>query len=145
MVFFRHTVSELSAEDRAQLAAREVEVVDGTVTRLVIEGDRLTGVQLADGSVVARSALVVAPNFIANDEIIAELRAETERTATGTWIKTDYGGRTRVPGMWAVGNVADIARFVIQAAAAGARAGAAINPDLSTRTSHATDGCWQRN
>jgi thioredoxin reductase len=130
VVFFRHTLGELSAEDRARLAAREVRVVDGTVTRLVIEANRLAAVALADGTVLARSAVFVTPNFVANNEIVAALGAETESTPVGAWIKTDSGGRTSVPGVWAVGNVADIAAFVIEAAAAGARAGAAINADL---------------
>jgi thioredoxin reductase len=130
VVFFRHTLGELSAEDRARLAAREVRVVDGTVTRLVIEANRLAAVALADGTVLARSAVFVTPNFVANNEIVAALGAETESTPVGAWIKTDSGGRTSVPGVWAVGNVADSAAFVIEAAAAGARAGAAINADL---------------
>jgi thioredoxin reductase (NADPH) len=130
VVFFRHTVGELSAEDAARLGARDVQIVDRTVTRVLIEGDRLTGVQLADGTVVPRSALFLTPKFAARHEIIAALGAETESTPVGSWIKTDSGGRTSVPGVWAVGNVADIAGFVIEAAAAGARAGAAINADL---------------
>jgi thioredoxin reductase len=130
VVFFRHTLGELSAADTARLAARQVRIIDGTVTRLVIEGDRLTGVELADRALVARSAVFVTPNFVANDEIIEALGAETESTPGGNWIKTNSGGRTSVPGVWAVGNVADIAAFVIEAAAAGARAGATINADL---------------
>ena len=97
---------------------------------MVVEGDRLTGVQLADGSVVARSAVFVAPRFVANDATLAVLGAETERTALGTWVTTDPSGRTSVPGVWAVGNVADPAAFVIEAAATGARAAAALNADL---------------
>jgi thioredoxin reductase len=130
VVFFRHTLAEIGAEDSARLAAREVQVVDGTVTRLVVNGDRLMGVQLADGSVVARSAVFVTPQFVANHTIIAALGAETESTALGTWVKADSGGRTSVPGVWAVGNVADVAAFVVEAAAAGARTAAAINADL---------------
>jgi thioredoxin reductase len=130
VVFFRHTLAELSAEDTARLAARGIQVVDGTVTRLVTEGDRLSGVQLADGTVLPRSAVFVMPHFVANQDIVAALGVETESTAVGTWIKTDPGGRTTAPGVWAVGNVADIAAFVIESAAAGARAGAAINADL---------------
>jgi thioredoxin reductase len=130
VVFFRHTLADFSEEDRGQLAARDVRTVEGSVARLVVEGDRLTGVQLADGSVVARSAVFVAPRFVANDAILAALGAATERTALGTWVTTDLTGRTSVPGVWAVGNVADPAAFVIEAAAAGARAAAALNADL---------------
>jgi thioredoxin reductase len=48
----------------------------------------------------------------------------------GTWVKTDSTGRTSVPGVWAAGNVADVAAFVVEAAAQGSRAAAAINADL---------------
>jgi thioredoxin reductase len=130
VVFFRHTLADFSAEDRERLAAREVRVVEGAVGRLIVEGDRLSGVQLADGTVVARSAVFVMPRFVANQGLVAALGAETESLASGTWVKTDLGGRTSVPGVWAVGNVADVAAFVIEAAASGARAAAALNADL---------------
>jgi thioredoxin reductase len=130
VVFFRHTLADFVAEDRQRLAARDVRVVEGPVAHLVVEGDRLTGVQLADGSVVARSAVFVAPRFVANDAVVTALGAETERTDIGTWVTTDPTGRTSVPGVWAVGNVADPAAFVVGAAAAGARAAAALNADL---------------
>jgi thioredoxin reductase len=130
VVFFRHALAELSAQDAAKLAAREIQVVHETVTRLVVDDDRLTGVQLAGGTVVARSAVFVMPRFVANHRIIAALGVETESSGVGTWVKTDPDGRTSVPGVWAVGNVGDVAAFVIEAAAAGARAGATLNADL---------------
>jgi thioredoxin reductase len=130
VVFFGHTVAELAAADRERLGARDVRIVEGQVGRLIIEDDRLTGVQLADGTVVPRSAIFVTPRFVANHEIIARLGADTEHTVLGTWVKTDASGRTSLPGVWAVGNVADVAAFVVEAAAAGARAAAAVNGDL---------------
>ena len=48
VVFFAHTY-ELTAAERDGLAARGIGVVDGMVARLVIDGDRLTGVEMADG------------------------------------------------------------------------------------------------
>ena len=130
VVFFRHTLAELADQDRERLAARDVTIVEGTVERLVVEGDRLTGVELADGSVVARSALFVAPRFVANDAVLTALGAETVSTVVGSFVATDPTGRTSVPGVWAAGNVADPAAFVIGAAGAGARAAGALNADL---------------
>ena len=69
-------------------------------------------------------------NGLANNAVLAALGAETERTALATWVTTDPTGRASAPGVWAVGNVADPAAFVIEAAAAGARAAAALNADL---------------
>ena len=130
VVFFRHTLAELSSEDSARLSARDIRVVDGTVARLLLEDDRLTGAQLTDGNAIGRSAMFVVPRFVANDAVIAPLRVEIEHTVLGTWVKTDSTGRTSVPGVWAVGNVADMAAFVVEAAAQGSRAAAAINADL---------------
>src|SRR3954468_753919 len=54
----------LTADERTQLLARAIGVVEGTVERLVVDDDdRLRGVQLADGGVVPRDALFVPPRF----------------------------------------------------------------------------------
>ena len=131
VVFFAHT-AEVSDEDRERLTARAIRIVEGEVTRIVVDEreDRLAGVELADGTVVARSALFVAPRFVANDAVLTALGAETAESPHGTFVRTDPMGRTSVPGVWAAGNVADPAAFVVNAAGAGARAAAAINLDL---------------
>jgi len=130
VVFFRHTLPDLAAEDHERLAARDVRVVEGSIARLVVSGDRLMGVQLSDGSVVERAAVFIAPRFIANDAIVTALGVDMERNALATWIATDANGQTSVPGVWAAGNVADPGAFVIGAAAAGARVAAVLNADL---------------
>lgn len=130
VVFFRHTLTTLPDEDAERLSARGVEIVEGRVARLVVQGDRLVGVQLADGTVVARSAVFIAPRFVPNDAILTALGAATAPTSGGAWVTTDPTGRTSVPGVWAVGNVADPAATVLGAACAGARAAAALNADL---------------
>ena len=56
-------------------------------------------------------------------------RSPSTRWASGN-VAADAMGLTAVPGVWVVGNVADLTAWVIGAAAAGARAGAAINADL---------------
>ena len=63
VVFFAHT-GDVSAPERAQLAARGIRVVDGEVVRLVVDDDRLTGVELADGSVVPRTAVFIRPRNV---------------------------------------------------------------------------------
>lgn len=42
----------------------------------------------------------------------------------------DAAGRTSVPGVWVAGNVTDIVAGVVQSAAGGVTAAAAINADL---------------
>ena len=49
----------LTPEQRAQLAARGISVVDGPVGRLVVDDGRLSGVELEDGRVISRAAVFV--------------------------------------------------------------------------------------
>ena len=60
VVFFAHT-GTLTDDEREQLVARAIGVVDGPVSRLVVEDDRLQGVELEDGRVVAATRSSSAP------------------------------------------------------------------------------------
>ncbi|GAA1459959.1 NAD(P)/FAD-dependent oxidoreductase [Nocardiopsis exhalans] len=126
VVLFRHTL-EITGEDREALDARGVTVVDGTVERLLVEGDRLRGVQLAEGSCVPCHALFLVPRMVPRDGLLTALGCE--RGDNG-WVATDRTGRTSVPGVWAVGNVVDPRALVVSAAGAGSAAAFAINHDL---------------
>ncbi|MFC7530820.1 NAD(P)/FAD-dependent oxidoreductase [Actinoplanes sp. GCM10030250] len=128
----------LTAAERTQLAARAIGVVEGTVEHLVLDGDRLRGVQMDDGCVVPRDALFVPPRFAPNDHLLTSLGCDV--TEDG-WVKTDPAGRTSVPGVWAAGNVVDPRAQVITAAGAGSAAAIALNADLvddDVRTALAT-------
>src|SRR3954469_24601748 len=65
VTLFLHTGPAPTDEEEQQLAARGIAVVSGEVAAVESDGDRLTGVRLASGRVVARDALVVAPRFTA--------------------------------------------------------------------------------
>ncbi len=117
----------LTAAERNQLLARAIGVVEGTVDQLVVESDQLRGVQMRDGSVVARDALFVPPRFVPNDALLAGLGCDT--AADGS-IAVDRTGATSVPGVWAAGNVVDPRAQVITAAGAGSAAAVAVNADL---------------
>jgi thioredoxin reductase len=123
-------------EEKAErLAARGIPIVDGPVAGLEVAGDRLTGVRLASGEVVALDALVVAPRFTARAAVLESLgirpvNVEAAGHAIGSQIPADVTGATAVPGVWVAGNVADVRAQVISAAAAGLTAAAAINADL---------------
>jgi thioredoxin reductase len=124
----------LTAAERSQLVARAIGVVEGTIRQLVIDSqDRLSGVQLADGSVVHRDALFVPPRFVPNDEPLAGLGCSTDDDG---WVTTDTTGRTSVPGVWAAGNVVDPRAQVITAAGAGSAAAIGLNTDLVEEDVH---------
>lgn len=60
IVFFAHTY-ELTDEETGRLEARGIRIQPGVVERLVVDDDRLAGVELAGGRVVPRAAVFVRP------------------------------------------------------------------------------------
>jgi thioredoxin reductase len=131
----RHTAAPFAAEQAEQLSAVGIPVIDGRVTRVETAASRLTGVRLADGSRVAFDALIVAPKFVANADLLTPFGLAPVEVVFGgqviaTRIVADPSGATSVPGIYVAGNVADPQAQVIVAAAAGLMAGAAINADL---------------
>jgi thioredoxin reductase len=136
VMVFQHTAPALSSEQLEQLAARNIPVIDGEVAALEIHNDRLTGVRLRSGACIPRQAIVVAPRFAARADLLQTLGLETTEQeigghVVGTYVAADAMGATSVPGVWVAGNVADLSAQVITAAAAGLKAGAVINADLS--------------
>ena len=127
VVFFVHTY-DLTSTERHQLRARGVRVVDGEAARLVVEDDRLRGVELADGQVIERTAVFVRPGNTPHDDgLLAGLGCELDGAGFPV---VDAAGQTSVPGVWAAGNVADPRAQVVTAAGAGSAAAIAINADL---------------
>ena len=127
VIFFEHTV-ELALDDLARLGARGVAVARGRVACLVVEDDRLSGVQLTDGQLVRRRAVFIRPVSVPHpDGLIAALACEVDDAG---FVVVDAGGRTSVPGVWAAGNVVDPRLQVISSAGAGSAAAISINADL---------------
>jgi thioredoxin reductase/SAM-dependent methyltransferase len=135
VTLFLHTAAAPTAEEAEQLAARGVAVVEGPVAALEITGDALTGVRLADGTVVPRAAVVVSPRFTARSDVLSALglaavEQEMAGVVFGSAVPADPAGATAVPGVWVAGNVTDLRAQVISAAAGGLNAAAALNADL---------------
>ena len=132
LVFFQHTGPRPDDEEMKTLAGRGITVVEGEVTAVEITDDALTGVRLADGTVVPRRALAVSPHMVARAGFLAGLGVLTAEhpSGMGEYVPADEMGRTSVPGVWVAGNVTDLSAQVINAAAAGTKAGAMINMDL---------------
>ena len=132
VTLFLHTVgeAELSGEDLRRLAAAGVVVVPGEVAGLVVDGDRLTGVRLADGTTHDRSVLFVAPRAVPRTGLLERLGAELLDTPFGAYPVVDATGLTTVPGVWAAGNATGFAEQVVNAASGGYRAAATLNGEL---------------
>ncbi|ADP83492.1 bifunctional NAD(P)/FAD-dependent oxidoreductase/class I SAM-dependent methyltransferase [Pseudofrankia inefficax] len=137
VVLFRHTTPPLADEQAEQLAARGIRVVDGEVAGLEVTDDRLTGIRLRSGEVVARRAVAVGSRMVSRADLLAPLglapaELRLGEFVIGSQIEADPMGATAAPGVWVAGNVASAQAQVLVSAAAGLTAGAAINMDLVT-------------
>jgi thioredoxin reductase len=126
VVLFPHT-DDPTLEEREQLTARAVGVVDGRVERLVVTDDRLTGVQLASGDVVPRAAVFVRPRMVPQSDLLASLGCTLDKHG---WPVTDSTGRTSAPDVWVAGNAGNPRAQVVTAAGEGSTAAIALNADL---------------
>jgi thioredoxin reductase len=127
VAFFAHTL-DLTSTEQVELETRGVQIVHGEVARLVVEDDRLTGVELIDGRVVARTAVFIRPvNVPHADGLLAGIGCNVDESGFAI---VDGTGQTSAVGVWAAGNVVDPRAQVITAAGAGSAAAIAINADL---------------
>ncbi len=117
----------LAAPERRQLAARGIGIAEGAAQRVLVEGDRLRGVELDGDRTVACDALFVPPRFVPNSDLLVGLGCEVDEDG---WPLADGDGLTSVAGVWVAGNVANPRAQVITAAGEGSAAAMAINADL---------------
>ena len=117
----------ITAADRGQLVARNIGVVDDAVSRVLVDGDRLTGLRTGGGRTVSCDAVFVPPRFRPHNALLGRLDAHIDQDG---WVTTGPTGRTSVPGLWVAGNVANPRAQVITAAGEGSAAAIDINADL---------------
>ena len=77
-------------------------------------------------------ALTVSPYFRTNADLFTQLGGTVvdHPSGMGSTIPTEMAGQTKVPGVWAIGNSADMSAMVVGSAASGVLAGAHVNADL---------------
>jgi thioredoxin reductase len=127
IIYFARTQEPTPAE-ATELDARGIRVVHGDVARLVIESDHLTGVELADGRVIPRTAVFVRPIITPHpDNLLGSLGCDLDETGFAV---VDGTGRTSTLGVWGAGNAVDPRAQVVTAAGQGSAAAIAINADL---------------
>lgn len=92
VTFFQHTSPALTEQQVAQLTAWGIGVVTEPVDSLEVADDRITGVRMADGSVAACSAVVVAPRLVANSGVLTDLGLEPtlHRSPGSTWHRAPW-------------------------------------------------------
>ena len=133
VVLFQHTAPEPTEQELARLTARGITVVPGEVEAIEVSDDRVAGVRLASGEVHPREVIVIGPRFEARHELLDPLGVKVVEhpLGIGRQVEADPSGFTGVPGVWAAGNVLDVTAGVIQSAASGVTAAAALNADLT--------------
>lgn len=140
--------TDLAHADRARLAARGVEVVEGVVTEVLVRDDALVGVRAGDAE-VALDALVVASSPDASCDLATSLGVGTKDVAMGDLViarsldADPQTGATAVPGVVVVGNAAAPMGTTIAAAAAGTQAGAVLNAGLVEEDTVAAVAAWR--
>jgi thioredoxin reductase (NADPH) len=137
VTLFLHTAPDPTDEQWEELAARGISVVQGKVTEVEVENDKLTGVRLEGGTVIPRQALAVQTTLQARAGFLADLGVETtvleaNGVLIGTVVPVDGMGATNVPGVFAAGNLTDPKAQVMPSAAAGLMTAGGLNMDLIT-------------
>ena len=123
-------------EDRAALESRGIRIIEGPATRILSEDDRLTGAQLEQRDVDDRSgvvpldAILVGSHLHIDSALVDDLGLATEENPMGTFVPVDMRKATNVPGVFAAGNVTNVASMVAASMADGVMAGAQVNMDL---------------
>lgn len=122
--------AELTGDEAAELAARGVRIEAAPVDRLIGEGKDLSALALQDGRQITLSALYVAPRSCLSSPLAERLGAEVEDGPMGPMILTDAGRMTRVPGLYAAGDIARAPHSVSWAVADGVTAGTSVHRAL---------------
>ncbi|MCF2571794.1 NAD(P)/FAD-dependent oxidoreductase [Brevibacterium sp. UCMA 11754] len=146
VTFLRHNAPAPDEAQRRMLGSLGIAFVDAAV-ETVERTEAGTVVTLRDNdndSEATRSdadsspsdmtfdALAVGPYFRANGQIFEQLGGTVvdHPTGMGSSIPAEANGATDVPGVWVVGNSADISAMVVASAASGVLVGAQVNAEL---------------
>lgn len=108
---------------RAELVARNVEVVDGSLVEIAHAAGQIASVNLDTGRHVAVDVLFAHPRNQPSSGLHAALGLETVETPAGIALKVDERRETSMPGIYAAGDLANPMASVTLASAHGAMAG----------------------
>lgn len=120
----------LQVQDRLNMEALGIPIIEGKISRVESGGGRVMGVKVDDDEVVGLDAVVVGTRLDVQTGPFAALGLEVGEHPVGSFLRVDEFGGTSVPGVWAAGNCADLMAQVGAAAAQGTRAAQHINAVL---------------
>jgi len=84
----------LTDQQRTELLARAIGIVESPVTGVEVCDDRLTGVTLADGTTLRRDALFVPPRFTPHSDLLVQLGCDLDDDG---WVITAAHGASPWP------------------------------------------------
>lgn len=113
---------EISADERTELARRNVPVVDGRVAEIGHVGGQISTVNLDTGRAVAVDVLFAHPRNRPSANLHETLGLEVVDTPVGIALKVDERRETSVPGIYAAGDLANPMASVTLASSHGAMA-----------------------
>jgi thioredoxin reductase len=114
---------DISADARADLARRNVPVIDGKIIEIAHTGGQLATVHLDTNSHVAVDVLFAHPRNQPSASLHEALGLETVDTPVGIALKVDDRRETTMPGIYAAGDLANPMASVTLASSHGAMAG----------------------
>ncbi|SDY65860.1 Thioredoxin reductase [Modestobacter sp. DSM 44400] len=127
LVLFTDGPSGLDDAARDRLRRNGIAVEDRRIAAVCGEDGQLTGLELADGEIVARTAMFFITGQRERSGLAAKLGCRFN--AEGT-VETGDNESTDVPGLFVAGDASRRAQLAVVAAAEGAQAAAAINTAL---------------
>ncbi|MDR6612884.1 NAD(P)/FAD-dependent oxidoreductase [Leifsonia sp. 1010] len=128
LIVFTNGVAPVGEDEERTLARLGVRVERRPIDDVVGEKGVMTGVRLADGTVVERAGGFLRPVWSPSLSFVDAL--DLDRDADG-YLLTDADGRTSLPGVYAAGETtAPGPQQLIVAAGSGAVVAAAVNRDL---------------
>jgi thioredoxin reductase len=131
LIVFTNGVGAVSEADESLLSSRGIRIERRPIVDVVGERGTMTGVELVDGEVIARTAGFVRPTWVPALDFVEGLNLELD--AEGL-IVVDSAGRTSLAGAYAAGDtVPPGPQQLIVAAGAGATVASTVNRDLLAR------------
>jgi thioredoxin reductase len=119
--------TEISADDRDQLARNRIRIREERVTALEGHQGMLQRIRFDSGETLARSAMFFTTGQFQRSELAVRLGCEINDKGT---VRTGKYESTHLPGLYVAGDASRAVQWVIVAAAEGAEAAFAINSDL---------------
>lgn len=134
--FFTNDTVALTATERAALVARGVQIEDGAVAALTLEGGAFAGVRMGEGRAFALDALFTGGPARQASPLAAQLGCALDETPFGDFIRVDQLGLTSVSGVFAAGDACTPGPNIARAVASGYMAGAAVHQSLIPALPH---------